>query len=101
MEHNAPCKDLIEIKVQIKSLIQDLLNVKADIKSQDMAIRHNDKLMGEMYGDIKNISTQLTEIKDNMKNDKNKTSERNWTLWMLLIATIMSSMAGLILNLVK
>jgi len=101
MDHEAPCKDLIEIKVQIKGIIQELINVKADIKSQDMAIRHNDKLMGEMYSDIKTIGNQLTEIKENMKNEKTKSSERNWALWMLLIATIVSSLAGLIFNLMK
>lgn len=97
------CNTVIELKAQFCSLQKELTEIKTDIKAQDMAIRHNDIIIGEMHSDIK----KLLEVKDDLKshikehNDNNKETvktvkDRSWSVIILMIGNILTILFGVI-----
>ena len=97
MDCTTPCNDVVELKAKLKSIERDIREVKDELKTQDLIIRDNDKLISKVLSNIENISTQLKEIKESMNSSKKQSSDRNWALWMLIFATVVS----LIINIFK
>jgi len=112
--NDCQCEDIITLKVQANNLADKVNELKI-----------KDSYIGEIHSDNKKILEELKDMKENIKsfdyikidypntklvlekhltdhNNKNiKTSDRNWGLWMVLITTIVSSIVGLIVNLLK
>jgi hypothetical protein len=119
------CKDIIILKEKVDVLNNIVNELKQDIVKQDIILSNKDSIMGEIHSDNKKILDELKEMKENIKafdyiktdypntkvvierhltdhKDKDKqTSNRNWGLWMVLITTVISSIIGLIVNLLK
>ena len=119
------CKPVVELKEKVQALTKMIEELQFDRRAQDTIIRHCDTILNEVknqYGLLTNEIKELKEKTDGISvmahkieelrkdynehekqhnKDKNKASDRNWALWILLIGTILSSLGGLIFNLLK
>jgi len=122
---NCQCEDIITLKTEFKNIKSLVSVLKQDITKQEIILANKDSIMGEIHSDNKKILEELKEMKDNIKGfeyikndypntkkiidihlrdhkDKDKLiSNRNWAIWMILITTVISSIVGLIFNVLK